>query len=233
MGAKFRKPPSRVAMDYIHYTPCFERGDDEGGRRRKRLEHALTELGFVVGQLRRITDRLMEVGSEDLTEETVSWFVQELGYHGEYFLSIAYEVQDRLAGILAVLSGLDKRDLIGRERAYQDKRMPLYVRMQETMPEAARHFLFIESCVCSFVRLRRLKTHEATLHFEFMIDGDPCDPAEILTCVKDEALFGELVQMMRQEAHGFISRHEDACKRIENAADKLDEAVRQAEKLDA
>lgn len=158
MSAKPRKPPARVAMDYIHYLPWLERGDDESHRRRKSLEHALMEFGFVVGQLRRITDRLKGVGKEDITEETVSWFVQDIGYHGEYFLNTAYEIQDRMAGLLAEVSRCPKDQLIGRLNAYKDARMPRYLRLKETMPAAAKQFLALESCICSFVRLRRLNT---------------------------------------------------------------------------
>jgi len=220
-------------MDYINYAPLFEQDDDETERRRKELDHTLTELSFATGQLRRITDRLVEVGGEELTEETVAWYVRELGYHGEYFLSAAYEVQDRLAGILALMTGCDKRELIGRQGAYKDRRTRRYVQMQGKMAEAARHFLLIESCVCSFVHLWRIKTHEAAVHFEFMVDGVPYDPEEILRSVKSEALFGELTQIMRREADRFISRHEEACKKIEDAAEKLVDAIRQAEGLRA
>ena len=219
-------------MDYIHYTPWFEKGDSEAAQRRKRLEHALTEFGFVLARLRCITDRLIKVRKEDLTEQNISWAVEEVGYHGDYFLNTTYEIQDRLAGLLAELTGSEKNQLIGRLNAYKDARMPRYLKLKETTPIAAKQFLALESCICSFVKLRRIKTHGATLHFEFMVDGQPCDPEEILGLAGSGAIFGSLVQIMRKEMRRFITRHENVCKQIEGRGDKLDEAIRKAGKLD-
>jgi hypothetical protein len=211
-------------MDYVSYQPAYQRGDSECTRKKKDLEHALMELGFVTTRLCEIRDRLLDCGENDLTEETVSQFVQELSYHGEYFLNTAYEIRDRLAALLAILTECDKDALIGR-RAYEDKRMPRYIALKNTMPEVARQFLALESCICTFIKLRNVKTHEASLHFEFLVDGHPYDAEEILKSVKDDAVFGELVQLIRSEICRFISRHTKACEEIEKATDALNESL--------
>ena len=182
------------------------------------------ELGVVSARLCEIRDRLLNFGETDLTEETVSQFVQEFSYYGEFFLNTAYEIRDRLAALLAVLTECDKDDLIGR-RTYEDKRMPRYMALKNSMPEVVRQFFVLESCICSFVKLRNAKTHEASLHFELLVDGHPYDPEEILKGVKDDAFFGELVQIIRSETNRFISRHVKACEEIENAVDALNESL--------
>jgi hypothetical protein len=224
MTPKPNRSKPRVCMNYVSYGPAHQRGDDECARRKKDLEYALRELGFVTARLCEVRDRLLNIGENDLTEETVSQFVQELSYHGEFFLNTAYEIRDRLAALLAVLTECDKDDLIGR-RAYEDKRMPRYMALKNSMPEVARQFLALESCICSFVKLRNAKTHEASLHFEFLLDGHPYDPEEILKGVKDDVSFGELVQLIRSEVNRFISRHVKACEEIEKAADALNESL--------
>ena len=196
------------------------------------MEHALEELGSTTIRLRHVTDRLIGIEEDDLTEDNVSWFVEELEYHGEYFLTTAYEIQDRLAGLLAILTESKKDELIGKRRAFKDARIPRYVELKGTMPRAAQQFLALESRICSLVKLRNKKTHEDSLHFEFLVDGQPYDPEKTLRSVKVEAQFGALLQTIRAEVHRFIGMHNTDCEAIEKAVEQLDEAIREQERLD-
>ena len=232
MIKKIKTQPPLVCMSYMSYGPWFEATDDEVTRRRKMLEHALEELGSTTVRLRHVTDRLIRIGEDDLTEENVSWCVEELEYHGEYFLTTAYEIQDRLAGLLAILTESPKDILIGKRRAFTDARIPRYVELKKTMPRAAEQFLALESRICSFVKLRNKKTHEGSLHFEFLVDGQPYDPEEILRSVKEEAQYGALLQTIRVEVHRFIETHKTDCEAIEKSVEQLEETIREREKLD-
>lgn len=232
MNKKTNRQPPLVCMRYMSYGPWFEPTDDEVTRRRKMLEHALMELGAPTVRLRQITARLIGIEDDDITEENVSYFVEELEYHGEYFLTTAYEIQDRLAGLLAILTESPKHELIGKRRAFTDARIPRYVDLKKTMPRVAEQFLALESRICSLVKLRNIKTHKSSFHFEFLVDGQPYDPAEILRSVKDEAQFGELLQTIRTEVHLFIETHKADSIAIEEAVDQLEAAIREQERLD-
>ena len=146
---------------------------------------------------------------------------QAVTNHAQHFLAWAYEIQDRLNGLLAILTASDKDQLTGPKRAFREGEIPRYLALGKPMPKVAAQFFVLENRINSFVALRRRKTPEASLHFEFLIDDHPYDPQEVFSSINDQQQSRALVQSIRAELKGFIEKHKSACEDIQTAIDKL------------
>ena len=232
-----KKTLQNVSLDYFWYEPV-----NKG--RHERLEFALEELQVSAIRLRQVTERLVATEEIELVVESretsegkrhdsfaaVSSLVDELKYHGESFLAATYELQDRLASLLAILGRCRKRDVSGFRGAFNKARMPRYRALEKSMPETGKQFIILERHLCDFVRLRNRKTHEASLHFALLVDGQPHTPEDVLQQIKGGRQW--FLDIIREEARRFSQRHEHVLKTIQVAVDKLVEDIRSAEELD-
>lgn len=228
---------SNVRLDYLWYEPV-------SNERPELLRFALEELEGVVIRLEHVTNRLHAVTDVAAASETkpdpkrslqdaglaISSLVSELAYHGESFLASTYELQDRLANLLAVLSECDKRTLVGFRGAFNKARMPRYRALEKTMPTVAREFIALERYLCEFVRLRNQKTHQASLHVALLVDGQPHDPEDVLLQIKGDREW--FVRCVDQEARRFAGRHKEALDSISARIESLAESLRAARNLD-
>ncbi len=226
------RPPD-VRLGYFYFEPV-------SNDRRDVLRFTLDELEAMATRLEHVTRRLVAATEIELSGSTkpdadgrrfdpglaMSSLVEELADHGEAFLVAVYELQDRLAHLLAVFSGCDKRELIGFRGSFK-ARMLRYRALEKSMPEAAKQFILLERYLCEFLPLRRTKTHEASLHFALLVDGQPYAPDDVLLQLKGDPQW--FLARIQDEGRRFVQKYERACSAIQNNIEKLAEAIRATE----